>query len=310
MSHIVFQLRTDTSANWTSVNPTLLDGEMGINSDTYQFKLGKSSLPWLDLSYNGLFGRQGPTGLTGSATGSTGPRGSTGGTGFTGRTGFTGETGPAGHTGATGRTGATGPRGPTGETGPIGPTGAAGTLTGPTGPTGAAGTGYTGATGPSQTGQTGPTGATGPLGPTGFTYTGPQGPGGGGGLVTSGYIQIAFSGTSFSTSIYDITTNFPSSIGTWSTPAAQSIVLTFNSAYNSLIVPPNFTGIANWWYNTGSVWRASMVAPWLGTNNPQVTLTGGNGSPWVLTYAFAASTYTGAANNGTYGFVLQMTMIN
>ena len=34
------QLRRDTAANWTSVNPTLLSGEIGIETDTLKFKIG------------------------------------------------------------------------------------------------------------------------------------------------------------------------------------------------------------------------------------------------------------------------------
>lgn len=35
--------RRDTSANWTSVNPVLLAGEIGIETDTYKFKIGNGS---------------------------------------------------------------------------------------------------------------------------------------------------------------------------------------------------------------------------------------------------------------------------
>ena len=37
------QFRRDTAANWTSVNPTLASGEMGIETDTNKFKLGDGS---------------------------------------------------------------------------------------------------------------------------------------------------------------------------------------------------------------------------------------------------------------------------
>jgi hypothetical protein len=144
---IKIQLRRGTAAEWTAANPTLAEGEMGLEKDTGKFKVGTGVAVWSSLPYS-----SGPIGLTG-ATGPTGPIGPTGPTGSTGPTGLTGPTGP---TGATGLTGATGPTGPTGVTGPTGPTGATG-LTGATGPTGL-------------TGPTGPTGLTGPTGP-----TGPQG---------------------------------------------------------------------------------------------------------------------------------------
>ena len=303
MSHIVFQLRSDTSANWTSANPTLLNGEMGINTNTYQFKLGNGTSQWADLSYNGLFGPQGQTGATGSS--GTGYTGETGPTGRTGQTGGTGpsETGPTGPTGIQGRTGPTGIVGATASTGPTGATGPISTVTGPTGPTGSAGTGFTGPTGPIVTGSTGPTGATGPTGPTGFTYTGPTGPAGAGGLVTSGYIQVAFASNVFSTSVYDVSTNFPSSIGTWAAPTTTALTLTFNSSYN-LSVPPNFTGTVSWW--NGSLWKTNMIST-TGSAPQTCTLTK-PGSNWILRYV--ASYGSSATNNGTYGFVLQMNMFN
>jgi hypothetical protein len=43
--------RRDTAANWTSANPTLLAGEIGIESDTNKIKLGTGSTAWTSLSY-------------------------------------------------------------------------------------------------------------------------------------------------------------------------------------------------------------------------------------------------------------------
>lgn len=43
--------RRDTAANWTSVNPTLLAGEIGIESDTGKWKVGNGSSAWSSLSY-------------------------------------------------------------------------------------------------------------------------------------------------------------------------------------------------------------------------------------------------------------------
>ena len=45
------QLRNDTQANWTRVNPTLAKGEIGIEIDTNQFKIGDGTTPWNSLSY-------------------------------------------------------------------------------------------------------------------------------------------------------------------------------------------------------------------------------------------------------------------
>ena len=46
------QLRHDTAANWTSVNPVLLEGEVGIETDTKKQKIGDGSTPWNGLQYN------------------------------------------------------------------------------------------------------------------------------------------------------------------------------------------------------------------------------------------------------------------
>jgi hypothetical protein len=45
------QLRTDTAAAWTAANPTLLSGEMGIESDTRKIKVGTGSTAWNALPY-------------------------------------------------------------------------------------------------------------------------------------------------------------------------------------------------------------------------------------------------------------------
>jgi hypothetical protein len=130
---VLIQFRRDTAANWAAANPTLASGEMGIETDTNQFKVGNGSTPWNSLPYGGIQGGPGATGATGigatGATGIQGPVGSTGATGITGATGQTGSTGATGETGATGLigatgiTGATGPTGPQGTTGPVGATG-------------------------------------------------------------------------------------------------------------------------------------------------------------------------------------------
>ena len=43
--------RRDTAANWTSANPTLLAGEIGIESDTNKIKIGDGSTAWASLTY-------------------------------------------------------------------------------------------------------------------------------------------------------------------------------------------------------------------------------------------------------------------
>ena len=45
------QLRQDTAANWTSVNPTLLAGEWGRESNTGKIKIGDGSTAWNSLAY-------------------------------------------------------------------------------------------------------------------------------------------------------------------------------------------------------------------------------------------------------------------
>lgn len=44
-------LRNDTAANWTQNNPVLLKGEIGIESDTNQIKIGDGTTTWNDLIY-------------------------------------------------------------------------------------------------------------------------------------------------------------------------------------------------------------------------------------------------------------------
>jgi len=46
------QLRRDTASNWSSNNPTLAEGEIGINNDNQQFKIGDGSTAWNSLSYS------------------------------------------------------------------------------------------------------------------------------------------------------------------------------------------------------------------------------------------------------------------
>ena len=63
------QLRRDTAANWTAANPLLLIGEVGLETDTGQMKVGDGTTAWNALPYGGI---QGPEGAAGPA----GPMGS------------------------------------------------------------------------------------------------------------------------------------------------------------------------------------------------------------------------------------------
>jgi hypothetical protein len=88
MPAIQIQFRRGTAVRWSTNNALLAIAEMGIETDTSQFKIGDGVHNWNDLPYGGL---QGPTGLTGpTGQGDTGPSGSTGDTGSTGATGPTG----------------------------------------------------------------------------------------------------------------------------------------------------------------------------------------------------------------------------
>jgi len=45
------QVRRDTSANWTTTNPTLSSGEIGFETNTGKFKIGNGSSAWSALDY-------------------------------------------------------------------------------------------------------------------------------------------------------------------------------------------------------------------------------------------------------------------
>lgn len=51
MSVVQIQMRHDTAANWTSVNPILAVGEIGYESDTNKFKIGTGGTAWNSLAY-------------------------------------------------------------------------------------------------------------------------------------------------------------------------------------------------------------------------------------------------------------------
>jgi hypothetical protein len=53
---IIIQLRRDTAGNWTTNNPILASGELGIETDTGKFKLGNGTNSWSVLQYGGIIG--------------------------------------------------------------------------------------------------------------------------------------------------------------------------------------------------------------------------------------------------------------
>jgi len=93
---IKVQLRRGTAAQWSSANPLLAEGELGLELDTGKFKVGNGTQNWNALVYaSGIQGPTGPAGAAG-ANGATGPAGVNGVAGPTGERGPTGAQGPAG----------------------------------------------------------------------------------------------------------------------------------------------------------------------------------------------------------------------
>lgn len=177
-----------SARDWASSTLVLLDGELGVESDTGKVKVGNGRDRFSALQYltgpkgdRGERGEQGPQGIQGQQ-GLTGPQGQTG------PKGDRGETGPKGADGVMrfealtsdqkeslrgpqGLTGPVGPRGPEGQRGPQGNPGPKGDRgdVGPKGADGARGAdgrqGPQGLTGP--VGPRGPEGQRGPIGPAG-----------------------------------------------------------------------------------------------------------------------------------------------
>lgn len=170
---IRMQQKRMSASDWSNSSLILLDGELGIESDTGFVKVGNGTSRFSELQYltgpRGERGERGPQGIPGLQ----GPRGEIGPQGLQGiqgQKGETGERGPAGRDGVVtfenlsqaqrnslkgdrgeqGQQGIQGPRGATGERGPIGPQGA-------TGPQGRQG----------ERGPAGANGSTGPQGPAG-----------------------------------------------------------------------------------------------------------------------------------------------
>lgn len=88
MPQIQLRFRRGTALQWSTADPVLGSGEMGIETDTQQFKIGDGSTVWTLLPYGGLVGPTGPMAI--------GPTGDIGPTGEPGPTGPSGETGPTG----------------------------------------------------------------------------------------------------------------------------------------------------------------------------------------------------------------------
>jgi hypothetical protein len=310
MSFIKLQIRRDTSANWTLQKPILASGEMGIDLDTYQFKIGDGITIWPLLPYAGIIGPTGPAGP--------GPASGTGDTGPTGDTTVTGNTGPVSSspTGPTGRTGSPGPAGIRGSTGSItttGPTGPTGRI-GPTGSTGpAAFTGFTGPTGPTGQGFTGPTGSTSSVtGPTGATSTGPAGPTGrNGSSMAYGYITLALATAStFETTAgtYNFT-NFPSAIGTW-TIGATFLNLNFNPSYTiSSSVPPNINGTIQWATTAGGNLNVFPISPGVYLSSTIQAVVDWTGTNWRLALTIIGNPFT-SPNTSANSTILYLTVFN
>ena len=51
MSLVKYQLRRGTAAEWAACDPILAEGELGLNLDTLQIKVGNGQLRWLQLDY-------------------------------------------------------------------------------------------------------------------------------------------------------------------------------------------------------------------------------------------------------------------
>lgn len=110
------QNRRDIASAWTSANPTLAAGEMGLETDTSKFKLGDGVTAWNSLAYAYTAGAAGAQGTTGTQ-GTTGLQGTQGVQGTEGLQGTTGSQGTEGLQGLTGAQGTTGTQGLTGTQG-------------------------------------------------------------------------------------------------------------------------------------------------------------------------------------------------
>jgi hypothetical protein len=62
---VQIQFRNDTAANWTAADPILAVGELGLETDTDQYKIGNGTDAWSDLPYGGIAGAPGAAGEPG-----------------------------------------------------------------------------------------------------------------------------------------------------------------------------------------------------------------------------------------------------
>ena len=53
---VIIQLRGDTAANWTSVNPILAEREFALETDTRKYKIGDGTTYWTGLTYSSIDG--------------------------------------------------------------------------------------------------------------------------------------------------------------------------------------------------------------------------------------------------------------
>ena len=109
----IIQVRRDTAANWTSVNPTLAQGEFAVETDTNQFKIGDGVTAWTSLTYV----TQGPAATIAVGTTTTGAEGTNASVVNSGNTAAAvfDFTIPRGDTGAQGPQGIQGPAGTPGN---------------------------------------------------------------------------------------------------------------------------------------------------------------------------------------------------
>jgi len=161
----------------------------------------------------------------------------------------------------------------------------------------------------------GSTGPTGPLssvtGPTGLSYTGSTGSTGGiGAIMSYGYITVALASSSaFATTGYDFT-NFPSAIGTWSTPAAAYLNLTFNASYNVSSVPPNINGTLQWKTTAGSGnLYVVPISPGVYLSGYVQTVLDWTGTNWRLSLSIVGSPFA-SPNTNANSTILYLTVFN
>ena len=131
MPNIQFQFRRGTSSEWATANTVLASGEMGLETNTSQIKIGDGTTHWNNLSYGGIQGDQGVPGNDGEegiqgiqgeqgepgADGAEGPQGEQGIPGIQGEQGVPGVQGEQGVPGIQGEQGIPGIQGEQGEQG-------------------------------------------------------------------------------------------------------------------------------------------------------------------------------------------------